>query len=480
MKTLYFDCTSGISGDMIVGALLDLGADEQVMRKALAGLAGEGVKIVTERVMKNALDCCNFDVVLDEEHENHDHDMEYLFGHGPLGTGVVDHAQFNDPQPPSPGDHAHGDHHGHHHDEEHHHDHHHTHRNLADVLRIIDSLEMTPSAKKLADRVFEILAEAEGKAHGKDTHEVHFHEVGALDSIADIVAASVCFDNLGIERVVIPKLCEGSGTIRCAHGILPIPVPAVMNVASVYGLPIAVTDRKGELITPTGAAFAAAVMTDTKLPETFVPQKVGLGAGKRAYEIPSILRAVIFESGSDEKNCQHDHNASSEASRIRNVFQGSAQSDDSDTHGAANIIWKLETNIDDSTGEQLGFVMELLMNAGARDAFYTPVYMKKNRPAWLLTVICDHDRIHAMEDVIFKNTTTIGIRRQVMERTCLPRREGVVSTEYGDVQVKICTYGGEEKIYPEYESAAAVAREKGISLGEVYKKIEVAYKDSVM
>ena len=249
-----------------------------------------------------------------------------------------------------------------------------------------------------------------------------------------------------------------------------------MNVASAYGLTIAVTDRKGELITPTGAAFAAAVMTDTKLPETFVPQKVGLGAGKRAYEIPSILRAVIFESGSDEKNCRHDNNVSNEASRIGNGFQGSARSDESDTHGAANIIWKLETNIDDSTGEQLGFVMELLMNEGARDAFYTPVYMKKNRPAWLLTVICDEDKIPAMEDIIFRNTSTIGIRRQSMERTCLPRRKEVVSTEFGDVEVKICTYKETEMIYPEYESAAAVARDKGISLGDAFKKAVDAYK----
>ena len=454
MKTLYFDCTSGISGDMIVGALLDLGADEQVMRKALAGLAGEGVKIVTERVMKNALDCCNFDVVLDEEHENHDHDMEYLFGHE-----EHHHDHHDDPQPPSPGDHAH--------------------RNLADVLRIIDSLEMTPSARKLAGRVFEILAEAEGKAHGKDMHEVHFHEVGALDSIADIVAAAVCFDNLGIDRVVIPKLCEGTGTIRCAHGILPIPVPAVMNVASAYGLPIAVTDRRGELITPTGAAFAAAVMTDRKLPETFVPQKVGLGAGKRAYEIPSILRAVVFESGNDEKNCHHDssdNKVSDEESRIGSSFEGSSRIGKSDTQDTKDTVWKLETNIDDCTGEELGFALELLFNGGARDAFYTPVYMKKNRPAWLLTVICDEDKISAMEDIIFRNTSTIGIRRQRMKRTCLPRRKEVVSTEYGDVEVKICTYKETEMIYPEYESAATVARDKGISLGDAFKKAVDAYK----
>ncbi|MCR4720547.1 MAG: nickel pincer cofactor biosynthesis protein LarC [Lachnospiraceae bacterium] len=440
MKTLYFDCGSGISGDMIVGALLDLGADEQVMRKALSGLSSENVKIVTERVMKNALDCCNFDVVLDDEHDNHDHDMEYLFGH----EGGHD-------------DHAHGDHH-------------HTHRNLTDVLRIIDSLEMTPSARKLAGRVFEILAEAEGKAHGKDMHEVHFHEVGALDSIADIVAAAVCFDNLGIERVIIPKLCEGTGTVRCAHGILPIPVPAVMNVASMYGLPIAITDRQAELITPTGAAFAAAVMTGVKLPESFIPLKVGLGAGKRAYKYPSILRAVIIDSDENGPFIESDHTDHHEKNP-KMIFTRDMQTDD--------IIWKLETNIDDCTGEQMGFALELLLKNGARDAFYTPVFMKKNRPAWLLTVICEESNIPLMEDIIFKNTTTIGIRRQMMKRTILPRRTETVKTEYGEIKVKVCTYNGEEKAYPEYESAVAIARREGCSLGEIYKAAEDAYKKTV-
>ena len=449
MKTLYLDCGSGISGDMTVGALLDLGADESVMRKALEGLCKEGVKIVTGRVMKNAVECFDFDVVLDEEHDNHDHDMDYLYGH----LHEHDHEHEHEHHHDHDHEHEHEHHHDHDHEHEHHHDHehHHVHRNLADVEKILDGLEMTPAARALAGKVFRILAEAEARAHGKDVHEVHFHEVGALDSIADIVATAVCFDNLGIERVVIPKICEGTGTVRCAHGILPIPVPAVMNVASAHGLPLSITDRKVELITPTGAAFAAAVMTDSKLPESFVPLKVGLGAGKRAYEYPSILRAVLFES---------DDNSA-----------GGKSAD-----ACADSVWKLETNIDDSTGEQLGFVMELLMGAGARDVFYTPVYMKKNRPAWLLTVICDKDSITTMEDVIFKNTTTIGIRRQVMERTCLPRKKAVVSTEYGDVEVKICTYKGTEKVYPEYESAAAIAREKNIPVGEVFEKAVKNYK----
>ena len=265
---------------------------------------------------------------------------------------------------------------------------------------------------------------------------MHFHEVGALDSIVDIVAAAVCFDNLGITDVIIPKINEGSGTIRCQHGILPVPVPAVMNIATAHSLPLAVTQRKGELVTPTGAAFAAAVMTSSKLPEVIVPAGVGLGAGKREYEIPSILRAILLqENGSETNDC----------------------------------IWKLESNIDDCTGEELGFTMDCLMKAGARDVFYTPVYMKKNRPAYLLSVIAEEKDITALEDIIFRETTTIGIRKAKMERRIMPRKNVDVETKYGTVSVKLCEHNGETKVYPEYESVAELARKTGAAFREIYQ-----------
>ena len=297
---------------------------------------------------------------------------------------------------------------------------------------------MTGGARTLAIRVFEILAAAEAKAHAKSIEEVHFHEVGAIDSIVDIVAAAVCFDDLGITDVIIPKLSEGSGSIRCQHGILPVPVPAVINIAAEHGLPMAVTERRGELITPTGAAFAAAVMTSTELPEVIIPEKVGLGAGKRAYKVPSILRAVIFRETGKARDC----------------------------------IWKLETNIDDSTGEVLGYTMNRLMEAGARDVYYTPVYMKKNRPAWLLSVVTDEEKIGAMEEIIFNETTTIGIRRQRMERTVLARRKDKLMTRYGELEVKLCGDPGQLKVYPEYESAVKLAAENGVPLREVYTEAE--------
>lgn len=291
MKKLYLECETGISGDMIVASLLDLGADETVLRNVLSGVKDQGFEIKISRVMKSGIDCCDFDVQLDAEHENHDHDMEYLYG----ASGEEYHHHHHDHH------HDHGHDHHHDHEEHHHHEdhaghhHHHDARNLEDIYKIIDSLEMTDGARELSKKVFHILAEAEAKAHKKEINEVHFHEVGAIDSIVDIVSAAVCFDNLGITDVVVKRLCEGHGNVRCQHGIIPIPVPAVINICAKYALPLSITDRKGEYVTPTGAAFVAAVMTSKELPEVMTVEKVGLGAGKREHEIPGVLRAMIIK-----------------------------------------------------------------------------------------------------------------------------------------------------------------------------------------
>ena len=245
----------------------------------------------------------------------------------------------------------------------------------------------------------------------------------------DIVAAAFCFDNLGITEVVIESLSEGQGTVRCQHGILPIPVPAVANIAAAHRLMLKPAKVNGELVTPTGAAIAAAVRTKESLPEQFLIKAVGLGTGKREYGLPGILRAMVIEEDPKEKD----------------------------------VIYRLETNIDDSTGETLGYVMEQLFEAGARDVFYTPVYMKKNRPAWLLSVICREADIQKLEAVIFRETTTIGIRRTKMERTILAREQKTVSTPFGEIQMKVCRHGGETYRYPEYESLARLCREQGIS-----------------
>ena len=286
-KSIYLECNSGISGDMTVAALLDLGADEKGLREALSTIDAGGFEVKISRVDKAGISCMDFDVILDAEHENHDHDMAYLYGH--------EHHHDHEHHDHEHHDHEHHDHEHHDHEHHDHEHHHHEHRNLSDVNRIIDSCKLTDHARELAKRIFAIVAEAESKAHNKPVEEVHFHEVGAIDSIVDVIAAAYCLDNLGISDVIVPKLCEGYGTVRCQHGILPIPVPAVANIVADHGIAIESLPVRGELVTPTGAAIVAAARTTEQLPKTYKISRIGLGAGKREYETPGFVRAMILE-----------------------------------------------------------------------------------------------------------------------------------------------------------------------------------------
>lgn len=327
---LYLECYSGISGDMIVALLLDLGADEKVLRDVLASLPLQGYTIQISRVKKSGIDANDFDVRLEEK--NHDHDMEYLYGHYHEAVGSCEphmhnhehnHDRKHDHDYEHNHDHKH-DHdyehnydHKHDHDHEHNHDHkhdhnyehdyHHTHnhshqhRGMKEITDIINAGVMTESAKKLALKIFDILAVAESKAHNVPYEEVHFHEVGAVDSIVDIVSAAVCLDNLGIEEVIVPSLYEGVGTVRCMHGILPVPVPAVANIIQSYGIPLQIQNMEGEYITPTGAAVVAAITTKQVLPKHFQIHKIGIGAGKRDYEGPGFVRGMLIEANDYDK-----------------------------------------------------------------------------------------------------------------------------------------------------------------------------------
>jgi hypothetical protein len=452
-QTLYLECNTGISGDMMVAALLDLGADEQVLKTALASIPAEGFSVEISRVKKAGLDVCDFLVKLDEKHENHDHDMEYLYGH------VHDHEHHHDEYEHHHGDsehyhdeneHYHDDHEHHHGEHEHDHSHgdgehthSHQHRGMKEIRHIIQHTRISPGAKNTALHIFEILAQAEAKAHGTSVDEVHFHEVGAVDSIVDIVAAAVCLDNLEVTEVIVPRLCEGTGTVRCQHGILPIPVPAVANIAAMNHLPLTITGIQGELVTPTGAAIVAAVKTGERLPEQFTIRRMGMGAGKRSYEQPSILRAMLIEEAAEQSH---------------------------QTGAGTDCILKLETNIDDCTGEVLGYVMERLFAQGAKDVYYTPIMMKKNRPATMLTVLCGQEQEKAMEEIIFKETTTIGIRRIKMDRTVLTREAESLQTPAGELRVKKCTLpDGTVRRYPEYASAAELAQRSGSALQDILK-----------
>lgn len=285
---LWLDCSSGISGDMCVAALLDVGADEDAVRRALASLPVEGFEVRITRVEKSGLDACDFDVALDAAHENHDHDMEYLHGRDRFHARGGGHGHAREGEPAREGGRlrardglrAHP----------------HEHRGMAEVTALIDAADMAPGAREIAHRVFAIIAEAEAQAHGVPVGEVHFHEVGAVDSIADVVAVAVALDSLDVGGVVVTELAEGTGTVRCQHGVIPVPVPAVVNIAAAHGLTLRVLDVRGELVTPTGAAVAAAVRTADRLPERFVVKRVGMGAGKRAYDTSGILRALLIEA----------------------------------------------------------------------------------------------------------------------------------------------------------------------------------------
>lgn len=397
-KTLYLEGASGISGDMTVGALLDLGADRKKLDAVLDSLHLDGFHYAVSRKISHGIEGCDFEVVLHEHTHHHEHTT---------------------------------DEHHHAHDA-----HHHEHRNLADVYTVIDRGVMSDRARELSKKIFQIVARAEAKAHGKPVEQVHFHEVGAIDSIVDIVAASVLIDDLGIDDCVVVGLTEGNGTVRCQHGDLPVPVPAVLNIASEYAIPLRTSRVNGEMVTPTGIAIAAALRTRTVLPTQYTVSKTGIGLGKRDFGHANILRALILED-----------------------LENSAKPEQ---------IFLLETNIDDCSGEQMGLALEKLMSAGARDAHFLPCYMKKNRPAYLLRVIADGSNLTEMERVIFESTTSIGLRKIPLERTVMQRESVKIELPFGSVEAKKCSWNGITRCYPEYESVKKLAEAAGLSFSLVF------------
>ena len=447
-KILYLECNSGISGDMTVAALLDLGANREVLMEALESLPLTGYSIEIKDVYKSGIRACDFNVILDSAHENHDHDMEYLYGDAHTHDAAVSH-EYTHAHADGVEEHEHAvnkvtDAHAEHTVNEtpgtpaHHH--HHDARNLNDIAQIIMAGRLTENAKSLALKIFRILAQAEAKVHGKSIDEIHFHEVGAVDSIVDITAAAVCLDNLQPDQVVISALTDGTGQIRCQHGLIPVPVPAVTAIASNEHLTLKIRNVEGELVTPTGAAIAAAFRTESTLPDSFEILNTGFGAGKRTYTgVSGFLRAMLLQSSAGE-----DH----------------------------DTILSMETNIDDCTGEALSFTLQQLLKEGALDAFCIPIYMKKNRPAYLLKVLCQPDDRAKMEAIIFHNTTTIGIRFQEMHRTKLDRRIIAVETPWGMADVKCCTYGSDTYYYPENDSVKQLAFLNEVGFSEMYGMIQ--------
>lgn len=438
-NTLYLECRSGISGDMTVAALLDLGATEENLRRTLAKLPVDGYEIKVQRLRKNGLDVCDFDVILEDE-ADHKHLQEKMNGHVQAEHGHVHgHEDGGNMHV-----HEHEKHHEHIHEHregrecEHDHEGHthaHVHRTWKDIEQLLETADLKPRVLELSRQMFRTVAEAEGKAHGCSPEQVHFHEVGAVDSIVDIVGTAACLEELGVEKVLVSDLWEGSGHVHCQHGVLPVPVPAVLEIAAAHGLTLRQTEQQGEMVTPTGAAIAA--LSEGRRPSRFRVKRAGLGAGKKEFPKANILRAMLIEEEPEGE------------------------------------LWLLESNIDDCSGEAMGYAMDCLLEAGARDVFFTPIFMKKNRPAYKLSVLCDEDHIREMDEILFRETTTIGVRRCHVERDVLERRFAEVETELGAAKVKICALpDGEEVFYPEYESVKELAKRSGKSYREVYRLVK--------
>lgn len=511
-QTLYLECDSGISGDMVAGALIDLGASTEGLGRVLQSLPLDGFTTRIRDREANGIVGCDFLVELDEGLENHDHDMGYLYGFEGDGTeaaaacteGPADAARPQGvpapgagvahdgltrlraqaaPAPDPVGD-PHGDaaggQDGWEYDGQDAHDAHggahHEHRTLSEVVAVVDASALSPRAKAFAVRVFEILAEAEAKAHGTTRDEVHLHEVGAVDSIVDVVTCAFCLDDLDVESCVVSPLAEGWGQVRCAHGIVPVPVPAVANIVASSGLVLRQAGRKGELVTPTGAAVAAAARTAERLPESFRVLGVGVGTGKRAYDPVSMVRAFLVE----EAPAATPPSPGAVAPQAGAAPAGGGQAARGQAGPAApGTLVKLETEMDDCTGEAMGHVIGRLLGAGALEAHFLPCVMKKGRPGWQLQALCREGDRAALERIVFEDTTTIGIRRTTWDRTALPRERVTLATPLGDIEAKRVTLpSGATRTYPEYESVARAAREHEVGFEDAWQEALAAARAS--
>ena len=411
---LYLDGTCGISGDMFVASLLSLGGDESILKEALTSLRLEDEFSVEISQKKSySILGTDFNVIL--KHNKDDH-LESI------------HCEH---------------HHEHAHEHNHTHNHHHIHRHLKDINEIIDNSKITNNAKNIAKNIFLIVAKAESKAHGCDINEVHFHEVGAIDSIIDIVSASILIDNLNISKCIITNLNEGQGFVTCAHGDLPIPVPAVLNILDEYKIPFSITNAKSEMITPTGIAILASLNPFFSLPKNFTILNQGIGLGKRDFGRPNILRALLIKEEPRDSVCNTN-----------------------------NDIIIIETNIDNDTGENLSFTMEKLFEAGAKDVHIIPCYMKKNRMGHILRVVTSQNELDNMIKIIFTYTTTIGVKYYNVDSICMNKEfKEVLTSNYGKIKLKECTYKDIKKVYPEFESLKEASNKFNVSINKIKSEL---------
>jgi uncharacterized protein (TIGR00299 family) protein len=427
MKTLYLDLFSGIAGDMFIAALLDLGVDAAKLERELKKLKLDGYHLHIARGQKSAIAGMKFDVHLAHDHEHgHDH-----------GHHHHDHEH--------PHQHEH-DHHDHGHDEQ---------RNFAEIKKLILRSQLSAWVKQKSIAVFQRIAEAEGKIHGQPTEEVHFHEVGAVDSIVDIVGAAIALEQLGKPRVFASPVVEGTGWIRCAHGRFPVPAPATLAILGARGIGVTQCDEPHELVTPTGAALLAEFAESFGAMDNLVAEKIGFGLGTRDNETrPNVLRAVL---GSQSK-------VQNPKSKV-----GSAKEPSTHLDWETDRVAVLETNLDDCAGEILGSFVETALAAGALDVFHTPIQMKKNRPGVLLTVLCAEAEADKFSELLLRETTAFGVRKTIAERRKLRREFAEVTTAFGKVTVKIGRLGGKVvQAAPEFESVKKLAAQKKVPVKQIF------------
>jgi hypothetical protein len=468
MKIIYIDTFCGAAGDMLLGALLDAGLPEAALRETLTRLPVDGYRLEIRREMRMGLAATRADVrLVDEHHPEYEHDHS----HGDHGAGEPSHEgghaghAHDHPHPHPHGDpheeaHPCGPHessHDSHHDESHHeegehhaaegHHHHARGRHLPEILEIIAGANLPGRAAEWASAVFRRLAEAEAKVHGTTPDQIHFHEVGAVDAIVDIVGVCSGLALLGHPRVIASPLPMGSGFVKCAHGRLPVPAPAVVELTR--GIPVAASEEPGELTTPTGAALLVTLAERFGPMPAMVPEAIGYGAGTRQGKTaPNVVRVIL---GSEPV--------------------GAAEA------GEADSVWVLEANLDDVSGETLGATTRVLLDAGALDVWLVPVTMKKGRPGVILGCLTDDARRAALEDVIFRQTTTFGVRRTRADRTKLQRRHVEVTTGFGPIRIKVGSRAGQiMTALPEYEDCLRLAEERGVAFREVYDAARAAYE----
>ena len=440
-RILYLDCFSGASGDMIAGALVDAGVPFEVLAETVDSLGLDGVGAGSERVDRSGIGAAKFRVTVDGRPADaqagsghgHSHDHGHTHDHGHAHSHGHHHAHPHDDAAPPDHDHDHESTHAHEHAHEHDHGHHH-HRGLTEINGIVDRSSLSSAGKARASRLFRRLAEVEAGIHQVPVEEVHLHEVGAVDSIVDVVAAVRALEWLAPDRVVASPLNVGSGTVECAHGVLPVPAPATAEL--LVGVPTYAQGPPAELVTPTGALIVTEYADAYGAAPPMRVERIGYGAGDRnPAGRPNVLRALVGQGAET---------------------------------AALERVVVLECQIDDMNPQLYGALMERLAASGALDVFHAPIQMKKNRPGTLVTVVAPPGRREALADVLFRESTTIGLRVTETERERLDREAVAVETPIGSIRIKVARRGGAiRNAAPEFEDCARLAAEQGLSIKDV-------------